>query len=437
MFSLMKKNHILLSLIVATAVSLIVNFAYLLSIWVINDNDSARDEKPRPEIAVEGVVHLAVDGYGYLMPADSTVMHDSIYISSNRARRFGLREGMTITGMAEPSHHPGAHPTLERVETINGEEYDYSAMFKRPNDTLLATIQVGFYLLVAFVMCLAFTTNTRKRMPNHNIDYLCRLGACVGVAVAAYFVAPVFDWRAGEIRLNFMTYSVFNSMTLLQCSFTFVVCALYGLTWKLLLQQSEISVEMERLKGEALAARYEVLVGQINPHFLFNSLNSLSMLVREGNSDAALKYIDQLSYTFRYTIRPDGRNVVSLDEEMKFLDAYRHLLEVRYADKLFFDVRIDESMRDWLLPALSLQPLVENAVKHNSITSAHPLTITISTEGETLVVRNPIVPKLDPEESTGIGLRNLTSRWSMLVGRSVEVSDNDGIFRVVLPLIRK
>lgn len=433
----MKKNHILLSLIVATAVSLIANFAYLLSIWVINDNDSARDEKPRPEIAVEGVLRLAVDGYGYLIPTDSisAKTYDSIYISSNRARRFGLREGMVLTGMAEPSHRSGAHPTLERIETIDGQKFDYSSLFKRPNDTLLAAMQVGFYLLVAFTICLIFTHNVRSR--ERRAAYFYRLGVGVVVAVVGYLLAPIYDWHAGEIRLNIMTYSVFNPMVMMQCSFILVVCALYGLTWKLLLHQSEISVEMERLKGEALAARYEVLVGQINPHFLFNSLNSLSMLVREGNTDAALKYIDQLSYTFRYTIRPDGRNVVSLDEEMKFLDAYRHLLEVRYADKLFFDIRIDERMRDWMLPALSLQPLVENAVKHNSITSAHPLTITIRTEGESLVVSNPIVPKLTEEESTGIGLSNLTDRWSMLVGAQVGIVNDGNVFSVTLPLIRK
>ena len=225
----MKKNHILLSLIVATAVSLIVNFSYLLSIWVINDNDSARDEKPRPEIAVAGVVHLAVDGYGYLVVADSTVAHDSIYISSNRARRFGLREGMVITGMAEPSHRPGAHPTLERIETIDGQEFDYSTLFKRPNDTLLAAMQVGFYLLVAFAICLIFTHNVLSR--ERRAAYFYRLGVGVVVAVVAYMMAPIYDWHAGEIRLNITTYNVFNPMVMMQCSFILVVCALYGLRY--------------------------------------------------------------------------------------------------------------------------------------------------------------------------------------------------------------
>ena len=449
----MKKNHVLLSLIVATAVSLIVNFAYLLSIWVVNDNNTASDEKPRPEITFEGVAHINADGYGYIlttavdksalveMEAVDTLRpnpiggFDSVYISSNRAHRLGVRDGMTITGTAEPARRHDARPVLVRINTIDGEEFDYSSLFKRPDDNLLAAIQVGFYLLVAFVMCLILTHNVQG---NRKLgDYIARIGLCVVVAVVAYLLAPVVERYSGEIRLNIMSYNAFNPMVMLQCSFALVVCALYGLTWKMMVHQSAISVEMERLKGEALAARYDVLVGQINPHFLFNSLNSLSMLVREGNTEAALKYIDQLSYTFRYTIRPDGRNVVSLDEELKFLDAYRHLLEVRYADKLFFDIRIDEAMREWLMPALSLQPLVENAVKHNSITSACPLTISIYTEGDNLVISNPIVPKLTSEESTGIGLHNLTDRWSMLVGRRVEVSKDGGVFRVVLPLIHE
>ena len=452
----MKKNHVLLSLIVATAVSLIVNFAYLLSIWVVNDNNTASDEKPRPEITFEGVAHINADGYGYILTTavdesaleeaesaedtlrPSLVQHsfDSVYISSNRAHRLGVRDGMTITGTAEPARRPDARPVLMRIDTINGEEFDYSALFKRPDDNLLAAIQVGFYLLVAFLMCLIFTHNTQGNQRKH-IDFFTRLGLCVVVAAVAFLLAPVVERYSGEIRLNIMSYNTFNPMVMLQCTFALVVCALYGLTWRMMVHQSAISVEMERLKGEALAARYDVLVGQINPHFLFNSLNSLSMLVREGNTEGALKYIDQLSYTFRYTIRPDGRNMVSLEEELKFLNAYRHLLEVRYADKLFFDIRIDEAMREWLMPALSLQPLVENAVKHNSITSARPLTISIYTEGNNLVISNPIVPKLTSEESTGIGLHNLTDRCSMLVGRRVEVSKDGGVFRVVLPLIHE
>jgi LytS/YehU family sensor histidine kinase len=231
-----------------------------------------------------------------------------------------------------------------------------------------------------------------------------------------------------------MAEHMLSPIILLQVLFSFVVCALYGLACNLLEQRSAIRVEMEHLKTEALEAQYAMLVNQINPHFLFNSLNTLSMLVREGDTTNALGYIDRLSYTFRYIIGTEGRTMVSLDDELKFLDAYRYLLEVRYADKLFFEIAIADEKRDYKLPALSLQPLIENVVKHNIITSAKPLTITIRTENNNLIVSNPIAPKLEQEESTGIGLSNLISRWTMLAGKEVKVTAEDGEFCVVLPL---
>ena len=179
-----------------------------------------------------------------------------------------------------------------------------------------------------------------------------------------------------------------------------------------------------------------MLLGQISPHFFFNSLNSLSMLVREKDEDKALAYIDQLSYTFRYIIQNGQNTTTTLDEEMEFARAYGELFKVRYADKLFFDIDIEPKYNSWLLPALTLQPLIGNAVKHNTITRKQPLHVAIRTEGSTLVVSNHKAPKLDPEPSTGIGLKNLNSRWQLITGSGIEIIDTDTEFTVRLPLQR-
>ena len=210
--------------------------------------------------------------------------------------------------------------------------------------------------------------------------------------------------------------------------------SLLGYIYLLYVDQHEKEREIERLQLESLKSRCDALTNQINPHFFFNSLNGISSLVRKGNNPCTLDYVDKLSDIFRYILQSDKKALVSLDEELSFFEAYRYLLEVRYADKLFFDIEIPDEVRHYELPALSLQPLIENAVKHNSITSAQPLTVTIRMEGSSLVVSNPIRPKLDAEESTGVGLRNLTTRWSMLTGQHIEVSSEEGVFRVVLPL---
>ena len=126
---------------------------------------------------------------------------------------------------------------------------------------------------------------------------------------------------------------------------------------------------------------------------------------------------------------------MTLDEELKFIEAYSYLFEIRYADKLFFDIDVDDKYRTWTLPALSLQPLIGNAVKHNTITRSKPFHISIRTEdGGWLVVANAKVPKLEPEPSTGIGLENLRNRWQLITGRDIEVIDTDTEFVVRLPL---
>ena len=204
----------------------------------------------------------------------------------------------------------------------------------------------------------------------------------------------------------------------------------------MLLKQQQIQIENEHLRTENLQTRYNMLLGQISPHFFFNSLNSLSMLVREKSDEKALEYIDQLSYTFRYIIQ-NGQNTIStLEEEIEFARAYGELFKVRYADKLFFDIEIDSTYNDYTLPSLTLQPLIGNAVKHNSITRKQPFHISIRTEGAVLVVSNPKVPKLEPEPSTGIGLQNLRSRWQLTTGQNFEIRESDTEFIVRLPLTK-
>jgi LytS/YehU family sensor histidine kinase len=202
-------------------------------------------------------------------------------------------------------------------------------------------------------------------------------------------------------------------------------------------QRQMMVVENERLKTENLSTRYNMLVGQINPHFFFNSLNSLSMLVRERDEERALKYIEQLSYTFRYIIQNGQSEETTLKDEMAFAEAYIYLFKIRYADKLFFDIDIDPMYDGWTLPALSLQPLIGNAVKHNSITTKNPLHVAIRVKDGVLEIENPKHPKLDVEPSTGIGLENLRSRWQIVTGRDIEIIDEQQRFMVRLPLQKK
>ncbi len=296
------------------------------------------------------------------------------------------------------------------------------------NDMGLYTLlQAGAFAVFAFILLWVMT---RK-----NKSYTERILICVVISALCYFFMPANN-RDGEIIFTFASRRLLNPMLTLKVSFTLIVAVLYGKIFELLYQKQHIAIENELLRNENLQTRYNMLISQMNPHFFFNSLNSLSMLVRGQHTDKALEYIDRLSDTFRYIIRSAQSGLCTLSEELEFLEAYKYVHEVRYAGKLFFDVDISPDMKGLMLPSLSLQPLVENAVKHNTITLARPFRIRITARDGVLTVSNPVIPKIDEGDSTGIGLRNLASRYLLLTGREIEV-DNDGKnFTVRLPLIK-
>lgn len=217
--------------------------------------------------------------------------------------------------------------------------------------------------------------------------------------------------------------------------FVVVVSISAGQLYRLIWQKQQVELENEQLKTDNIESRYMVLMDQVNPHFLFNSLNSLAYLIRESQQEKALTFIDELSSIFRYVLQKRSNELVTLHEEILFTEAYRYLLDIRYEHKLFFEIKITEEDMLRKLPFLSLQPLIENAVKHNAISSKQPLAIFIYTLDGMLVVSNPIISKISTEKSTGIGLSNLSHRYQLLTGKNITI-DNDGkTFIVKIPLI--
>ena len=424
-----KYSDLILNLLVALAVSLVVNFSYVLLLIV----DQKSDGQPRPAKASviargeEGTLRVSPDGHGYIVYENG----DSVYVMMQRIYRMNLKDGdRLVANLAAPRRH-GAHPVMTELRMRNGEEFDYSTLFNRPSKTTELALQLFYYLVVSFIMLSILTSVRRRYTPGRFVRHCIW---CVLAAAALYMVAPVTEWRSGRIMLNCMGDHIFDYMLLLKCSFAVAVSMLYGWVYVLNSKQQAVVMENERLKNENLTTRYNMLVGQINPHFFFNSLNSLAMLVREKHDDKALTYIDQLSYTFRYIIQNGQSTLMTLDEELKFIEAYSYLFEIRYADKLFFDIDVDDKYRSWTLPALSLQPLIGNAVKHNTITRSKPFHISIRTEQGWLVVANPKVPNIEPDPSTGIGLENLRNRWHLITGRDIEIIDTDKEFVVRMPL---
>lgn len=319
----------ILNLLVAAAISTVVNFSYVLLLIVDQRGEQQRSAKEhvvqRPD---EGVLSITPDGHGYVIYENG----DSLYAPMNRIRRLGLADGDRLVVDLMPNRMSGAHPVLSEIRMRNGEIFDYSTVFNRPSAAVDVTVQLLYYLFLSFVLLTVMTVTNHEEISRN----LARR-SLVGIVLAGvlYFVAPVIDWRSGHIVLNFSTGRMFDYMLLLKWTFAVVVSLLYGRIYMLISQRQAVVVENERLKNENLSTRYNMLVGQINPHFFFNSLNSLAMLVRDKQDEKALTYIDQLSYTFRYIIQNGQSTLMTLGEELKFVEAYGYLFKIRYADKLF------------------------------------------------------------------------------------------------------
>ena len=202
----------------------------------------------------------------------------------------------------------------------------------------------------------------------------------------------------------------------------------------LIRKSQQVSVENEQLRSENLVNQFEALKNQLNPHMLFNSLNTLRSLIRE-TPDKAQDYLQELSRVLRYTLQGNECMSVTLREEMEFVSAYNFLLKMRYEENLEFDIRIEEEAETLLLPPMSVQLLIENAVKHNEISNRHPLVIRVCTIGKQLTVSNPIQRKKTASGGLQIGLANLAKRYSLLFKEEIEVREDNNTFIVTIPLI--
>lgn len=201
-----------------------------------------------------------------------------------------------------------------------------------------------------------------------------------------------------------------------------------------IIQRQQILLENEKLVADNIRIRYEALKNQLDPHFLFNSLNTLDGLI--GNDDEkAHEYVQNLSQVFRYAI--GNKEITHLSDELDFTKSYALLMKIRYGDNLQIQYNIDEKYRNYFIVPVSLQLLVENAIKHNVISSRHPLQITIETTlHDTIRVLNAIQPKSGVEHGEGIGLANLTERYEILFQKEVIITKTD-VFCVEIPLIKQ
>ncbi len=198
----------------------------------------------------------------------------------------------------------------------------------------------------------------------------------------------------------------------------------------MLMQQKSAFLQEENNK-----ARYTALQNQLNPHFLFNSLNTLIAEI-EFNPKNATLFARRLSDVYRYVLQVQTRPLIALSEEIEFARSYIFLHQVRLGDYICFEENFGDAYQEVEIPPLTLQLLIENAIKHNIITESRPLYIRVSIEKGYLIVSNTFQPKMGEKHSnTGTGLKNLSARFFLLWGKDIEVSQENRLFTVKVPII--
>ncbi|WP_339831322.1 2TM domain-containing protein [uncultured Altibacter sp.] len=198
----------------------------------------------------------------------------------------------------------------------------------------------------------------------------------------------------------------------------------------------EKKVKEQKIIAGTASAKFDALKNQLDPHFLFNSLNVLTSLIEE-NPEAATRFTTSLSKVYRYVLEQKNKELVTVAEELKFAERYISLLEMRFEDSIVFTVSGSITNTEAKVVPLALQLLLENAVKHNQVTPERKLFITIYEEDGNLVIKNNVQPKQVVKESSGVGLRNIRQRYYLLTDRPVTIREDHKEFSIAIPMLTK
>lgn len=253
------------------------------------------------------------------------------------------------------------------------------------------------------------------------------IGMLVYTISLVYALIFFYRWAFHFIVSDDMRGFLYSSVIITTIISMFMTSRSFLMNWR------QSAIDAEALKRESINAQYESLKNQVNPHFLFNSLNALTNLVYE-DQDKAAKFIKQLSEVYRYVLDNREREVASIQEELNFLKSYLFLQQIRFGDKLRVEISLEQVQGN--VAPLAVQMLVENAIKHNVISEDDPLTICIYMENQRLVIENSLKrKKVLPEDSSGLGLENIRKRYEFLSDKNVEVVETEKTFKVSLPIL--
>ena len=290
---------------------------------------------------------------------------------------------------------------------------------------LFVFISEGIFAFNKLIACKhPWHTHTRTRI----FLLMCFSAVWLFISVwVAHIMKPILEV---DVPITEMKYNVSIIIIILFVIIYVVILFAYNYHQSL----SLVLLENERLKQDKLKQDYRALQDQINPHFLFNNLSTLIAIIKQ-DKDAAIRFAINFSDVYRYVLQSNKHTSIKLSEEIEFMKAFGALHKERLKDGLVAEINIEEKYHSWYLPPLSLQLLIENAVKHNIATKASPLSIRVFTANDRLVVWNSINAK-NTTYSTNTGLSNLKKRYEILTDKEIILEHTESEFRVELPLIK-
>jgi sensor histidine kinase YesM len=253
---------------------------------------------------------------------------------------------------------------------------------------------------------------------------------CSGISfLISFYYDKTRFWGVELSRNDYIFNAIVNLF------FTYTAVVIYETTFFFSKWKQSVR-ETEELKKSNLQSQLDSLKNQVSPHFLFNSLNTLSSLIEEDQTQA-VQFVNELSRVYRYLLQSNDKELTTLRDEISFLNAYFFLLKTRFGEAIQMEIAIDDEYMSYLIPPLTLQILVENAVKHNIVSLSRPLLIEIKYDGyDQLSVLNNIQKKTVHVASNGMGLSNISAKFKLLNQPDIIINTDDNKFRITLPLLK-
>ncbi|MBF4493448.1 histidine kinase [Flavobacterium sp. JLP] len=314
-------------------------------------------------------------------------------------------------------------------------------------DLNVRNVLITFFISCLYSFGLGFGNGFLNLLLDRKWDWLeqTNLRVYYGILVTILYTVPVV------LGINYYIFMVLQDMTLkeffgermLWVHLFYIILSLgvsifmqarsFMIKWK---QASKFEITQQKIIAGTASAKFESLKNQIDPHFLFNSLNVLSSLIEE-NPDNAQRFTTSLSKIYRYVLEQKDKELVSVEDELSFAKTYMNLLKMRFENSLFYELPTADINPDAKVVPLSLQLLLENTVKHNVVSEQKPLHIRIFIDGDYLAIQNDFQKKEVLQDRQGVGLQNIINRYGIITNRKVIIEQNEENFTVKIPILTK